>query len=85
MLTNRRTLVAHGSRLHGLPTSRGLLLGLEQTLVAPLADRGFMRPLRLLEPIRSDLRSTLRPHARIHLPCTGRHVVGLLVLWVCCR
>lgn len=44
MLTDRRTLENHGSRLHGLPTSRDLLLCLEQALVSPLADWSFMSP-----------------------------------------
>lgn len=43
MLTDGRTLETHGSRLQGLPASRGLLLGLEQTLVSPLADWSFVR------------------------------------------
>lgn len=81
MLTDRRTLETHGS---GLPTSRGLPLGLEQTLVSPLAYWAFVRPLRWLElrPIWAHLWTTLRPHARVHLPCIGGHVVGLLVLGV---
>lgn len=84
MLTHRRTLEAQGSRLHGLPAPRGLLLGLEQTLVPPLTHWSFMRPLLLLElrPVWSHLWTTLRPHAGIHLPCIWRHVVGLLVLGV---
>lgn len=82
MLTDRRTLETHGSRLEGLPYSRGLLLCLEQTLVSPLADLSFMRSLLLLElrPIWTHLWRTMRPHRGIHLPCIGRHVVGLLVL-----
>lgn len=84
MLTNRWTLENHGSRLHGLSTSRGRLLGLEQTLVSPLSDWSFMRPLLLLElrPARSHLWPTLWPHAGINLSCIGGHVVGLLVLGV---
>lgn len=82
MLADSRTLETHGGGLQGLPASRGLLLGLEQTLVSPLADWSFMRPLLLLElrPVRPHLWTPLWPHARIHLPCIGGHVVGLLVL-----
>lgn len=82
MLTNRWTLKNHGSRLHGLSTSRGRLLCLEQTLVSPLSNRSFMRPLLLLElrPVWSHLWTTLWPHARIHLSSIRGHVVGLLVL-----
>lgn len=81
MLTDGRTLEAHGSGLQGLPVSRGLLLGLEKTLVSPLADWCFVRPLLLLElrPVWTHLWTALRPHAGIHLPCIGGHVVGLLV------
>lgn len=84
MLANRWTLKTHGSWLQGLPASRGLLLGLEKTLVSPLVDWSFMRPLLLLElrPVWTQLWTTLRPHAWIHLPSTGGHVVGLLVLGV---
>lgn len=44
MLTDWWTLETHGSRMQGLPTARDLLLGLEKTLVSPLADCSFMRP-----------------------------------------
>lgn len=44
VLTDRRTLEAHGSRLQRLPAARGLLLGLEMTLVGPLGDWSFVRP-----------------------------------------
>lgn len=77
-------LEAQGGGLHGLPAPRGLLLGLEQPLV-PLTHRSFMRPLLLLEllrPVWSHLRTSLLPHAGIHLPRVGRHAVGLLVLGV---
>lgn len=40
VLTDRLALETHGG---GLPVPRGLLLGLEQTLVSPLADRAFVR------------------------------------------
>lgn len=84
MLTDRRTLETQGRCLQGLPTSGGLLLGLEQTLVSPLVDWSFKRALLLLElrPIWTHLWTTLWPHAGIHLPCTGGHVVRLLVLGV---
>lgn len=84
VLADGRTLETHGSGLQGLPASRGLLLGLEKTLVSPLADWSFKRPLLLLElrPIWPHLWSTLWPHAWIYLPCVGGHVVGLLVLGV---
>lgn len=88
VLTDRWTLETHGRGLQGLPIARGLLLGLEKTLVPTLADLSFMRPLlllrRLLElrPVCTHLWTPLRPHARIHLPCIGGHVVGLLVLGV---
>lgn len=84
VLTDGRALETHGRGRHGLPASRGLLLGLEQTLVPSLTDWSFMRPLLLLElrPVWSHLWTTLRPHAGIHLPCIWRHVVGLLVLGV---
>lgn len=87
VLTNRLTLETHGRGLWGLPTPRDLLLGLEQTLISPLADRSFMRPLLRLElrPIWAYLWTSLRPHARVHLPCIGGHVEGLLVLRVWCR
>lgn len=84
MLTDSRTLETHGRGLQGLPASRGLLRGLEQTLVSCLADWCFMRPLLLLE-LRPDLPhlwTSLRPHAGIHLPCIGGQIVGLLVMGV---
>lgn len=46
MLTHRWTLETQGGRLQRLPTPRGLLLGLEQTLVPSLSDRRFVRPYR---------------------------------------
>lgn len=76
---------AHGRGLQGLPAARGLLRGLEQTLVPPLADWSFMWPLLELRHIWPYLKTTLRPHARIHLPSIGGHVVGLLVLGVWSR
>lgn len=85
MLSDRWTLETHGCRLQGLSAPRGLLLGLEETLVSTLADWNFMGPLLLLlklRPIRPQLWTTLRSHARIHLSCVGGHVVGLLVLGV---
>lgn len=84
MLTDRWTLETHGSRLQRLSTSRSLLLRLKKTLVSPLADWSFMRPLLLLKlrPVWTQLRTTLWSHARIYLPCTGGHIVGLLVLGV---
>lgn len=45
VLTHSRALETHGGRRQGLSISSSLLLGLEQTLVAPLAHRGFMRAL----------------------------------------
>lgn len=80
VLTDSRTLEAHGGGLQGLPASRGLLRGLEQTLVSPLADWSFVRPL--LRPVGPHWWTTLWPHAGIHLPCIRGHVVGLLVLRV---
>lgn len=77
MLTDGRTLETHGS---GLPTPGGLQRGLEHTLVSTLADWSFKRPLLELRPVWPHLRTTLRPHAGIHLSCTGGHVEGLLVL-----
>lgn len=85
VLTNQRPRESQGGGLQGLPAPRGLLLGLEQTLVAPLCDRRFMGPLLLLlerGPTRPHLRAPLRPQARVHLPRAGRHAVGLLVLGV---
>lgn len=84
MLTDRWTLETHGGSLQGLPTSRGLLLSLQKTLVSPLAHWSFMRPLLLLKlrPVWTQLWTTLWSHARIHLPCIRGYVVGLLVLGV---
>lgn len=85
MLTHSRTLEAHRGRRYGLSISLGLLLGLEQTLVAPLTHRGFVRTLLWWDGMsdRSHLRPMLWPNAWIHLPCVRGHV--RLVLGVCGR
>lgn len=85
VLSHGGTLEAQGSRLEGPSAGDHLLLLQELVLLllllAPLAHRGFVEPLLLLEwrPAWTQLWTTLRSHTRVHLPQIRRHVVGLLV------
>lgn len=81
VLSHGWTLEAHGSRLEGSATAGAHLLEVLVLLLATLAHRGFVKPLLLLErrPVWTQLWTTLRSHARVHLPQVRRHVVGLLV------
>lgn len=85
VLTHSGTLEAHRGGRHGLSVSGGLLLGLKQTLVAPLTHRGFMRTLRWWDGLSvwAHLSPMLWPDAWVHLPCVRGPV--RLVLGVCGR
>lgn len=79
MLTHSRALEPHRGRRHGLSVSRGLLLGLKQTLVAPLTHWGFMRTLLGWDGV--SVWAHLWSDAWVYLPCVGGDV--WLVLGVC--
>lgn len=81
MLTHSRALEPHRGRRHGLSVSRGLLLGLKQTLVAPLTHWGFMRTLLGWDGV--SVWAHLWSDAWVYLPCVGGDV--WLVLGVCGR
>lgn len=76
VLSHSGALEPHGGGRHGLSVSRGLLLGLEQPLVAPLTHRGFVRTLLRRDGVSvwTHLSPVLWPDAWVHLPCVGGYV-----------
>lgn len=74
VLSHSRALEPHRGGGHGLSISGGL--GLEQTLVAPLTHRGFVRTLLWRDGVSvwAHLSPMLWPDARVQLPCVGGNV-----------
>lgn len=72
VLTHSRALEPHRGGGHGLSVSGRL----EQTLVAPLTHRGFMRTLLWWDGVSvwAHLSPMLWPDARVQLPCVGGDV-----------